>query len=522
MNYSKLSRESLIHEIEQLNKEKEQIRLEAIGSKLGIHESLNDLSVPAFIVNSDYNIIWANRFSSNNFDDILSQKCYKVFFGLEDVCFGCPLQNCFSELSHEDFITTRFSEGLLKEIGIKLLPIVKNEQVTGVLEIQTENHKQQFTKRITSIVDAYEHLKKKHEDLLNFIQHYSKSLRVPLRSFIGYFQAYSSIEPDNKVQAEYLQMLETNSEMLYETLNRLMVYIETEKLAYNAKKITFSLKQAINEVLDQVLALDQINKHSSYSLQYTETLPEVVVGDAFGLKMTLAYLLEFAIHLSTNQLIEIRISEVLQTHSQLALKITILTKFDPNRTDKPFDYYRIRDNMAFDSLAEFSQVLGIELAREIVESNKGTLVLSSGIDNYVYMDINLQFDKINPKFEDNVDEVKRERPKILIIDNERLRLSLEIFKAYDFYFASNGEEAVAAYFRNEPDLTIMNVMITGSDGFKVFDEIESRRRKVKPIIAISNKLIDNEREFMRDYGFDEYYPKPLDEEKLLSIITSYI
>ena len=70
-------------------------------------------------------------------------------------------------------------------------------------------------------------------------------------------------------------------------------------------------------------------------------------------------------------------------------------------------------------------------------------------------------------------------------------------------------------------MTIINVLIEDCDGFKVYDEIERRRKKISPIIAISNKLIDNEREFMRDYGFDEYYPKPLDDEKLKGIIENY-
>jgi DNA-binding response OmpR family regulator len=69
---------------------------------------------------------------------------------------------------------------------------------------------------------------------------------------------------------------------------------------------------------------------------------------------------------------------------------------------------------------------------------------------------------------------------------------------------------------------IDNVLVEDCDGIKVFDEIESRRKDKTPIIAISNKLVDNEREFLRDYGFDEYFSKPLNDEKMQSIINNYI
>ena len=79
MDYSRLSRESLIHEIEQLNLENERIKLKSIGNQLGIHECLDDIQSPAFIVNPEFKVIWANENSSLNYSEVLNKKCYQAF-----------------------------------------------------------------------------------------------------------------------------------------------------------------------------------------------------------------------------------------------------------------------------------------------------------------------------------------------------------------------------------------------------------------------------------------------------------
>lgn len=525
MDYSKLSRESLLHEIEQLNRQNERIKLKNIGSQLGIHDSLNDIKAPVFIVNSDYNVIWANQFSADNYNEILIKKCYQIFFNNSDVCMGCQVQNCIIDGKQNDLIVARqYAEGL-KEISVKLIPLIRDEKNIGVLEIQSEsesNSQKQIHRldQLQKLENINEELERKQENLVGLIEHFSKSMRVPLRSFIGYFQAFSHTSEEN-IKNDYLSMLKLNSELLYETLNKLMLITRYDKDSFVSKRESFNVRRLFEETLNQiVLPLDESGK-TNFNLQYTETLPDVLIGDAFSLRLLIAYLLEFAVYVSKNDLIEIRVSDVTQTHSKMVLKISIQSLYKNEANAKQINHFDIDLNTEFESISEYSLALGLKLAKELVTNLNGLIDLNVGLDSYLYIDVTLNYDKVIPKYEEISNVEKNHRKKVLIADLEKPFMSLDIFKNYDIYFAHDGNEAIKQYFLVEPDLTIINVLIEDCDGFKVYDEIERRRKKISPIIAISNKLIDNEREFMRDYGFDEYYPKPLDDEKLKGIIENY-
>ncbi|GAB6107470.1 response regulator [Fusibacter bizertensis] len=525
MDYSKLSRESLLHEIEQLNMENEHIKLKNIGSQLGIRDSLNDIKAPVFIVNSDYNVVWANHFCAENFNEILVKKCYQVFFNNGDVCMGCQVQQCLMDGKQNDLIVARQLNEGLKEISVKLIPLVRDERIFGVLEIQSEsenNSQKQIHQfdQLQKLENINEMLTKKQESLAELVEHFSKSIKVPLRSFIGYFQAFSHAE-DESVKTEYLSLLKMNSELLYETLNKLMMITRYDTRNYVGKRESFNFRKIIEETLNQIILPQSETVKSNFNLQYTETLPDVLIGDAFSLRMLIAYLLEFAVQVSNNEMLEIRVSDITQTHSKMVLKISMQSQYRCESNIKQLDYYNIELNTQFESILEYSLALGLKLAKELVKIQNGMIDINVGLDSLLYIDVTLNYDKVIPKY-DQLPEVDHNmRKKVLIADVEKPYVSLEIFKNYDIYFAHNGNEAIKQYFLVEPDLTIVNVLIEDCDGFKVYDEIERRRKKISPIVAISSKLIDNEREFMRDYGFDEYYPKPLNDEKLQGIIENY-
>ncbi len=516
MDYSHLSRESLIHEIEQLNLENERIRLKSIGNQFGIQDCLNDIQAPAFIVNVEFKVLWANNYSSDTYFDLLDKKCYQVFFGFEDVCPGCLMQNCATTMKQNDMFVNK--------TAIHFIPIIKEKKFEGMLEIHYQSDDSNRTgldliSKIEALEEALEATRLKHENLTNLMQNFSKAIRVPLRSFIGFFQVFS--ESDNEtLKKEYLNLLKLNSEVLYETFNKALLFSKFQKGEIVGKIEPFIIRSLLEETLSQVILPNTTEKLSNYRLIMTESLPDILIGDAFRFRLLIAYLLEFAQCISNREWVEIKVSDISQTHSKVVLKMGIQTSLHVESRQKFLDYFNVDLNSQFDSIEEYSLGLGLHLAKKIVDDLNGTLDMSSGLDDTFYIDMTLTYDKVIPRNDENV-KIYQQKKKVLIADFEKPLLSLELFKNYDVYFAHTGNDAIKKYFEIDPDLTIINILIESCDGFKVFDEIERRRKSSAPIVAISNKLVDNEREFLRDYGFDEYYPKPLSDEKLQNIVENY-
>lgn len=525
MDYSRLSRESLIHEIEQLNLENERIKLKNIGNQLGIHECLDDIQSPAFIVNPEFKVIWANANSSLNYKEVLDKKCYQAFFGYEDVCPGCLMQKCVISMQYNEMISQFPILDVVKNISIQFIPLVRDGKFQGVLEMHHEieglNQLQyENSEKLKALNSELEIITNRHEKLTNLVQQISKAMRVPLRSFIGYFQVFSESE-NEELKSEYLSVLKMNSEVLYETFSKLILFSRFESGVVSGKKEPFSVKKLFEASIEQAILPNRQIEKSNYTLNYTETLPDVLVGDAFSLKLLISYLLEFVQHVSNRELVEIKVSDITQTHSKMVLKLSIRSSYHFENKSKLLEYFDVNLNTEFESIEEYSRGLGLYLAQKMILAQNGTLDMSTGLDDVFYIDVTLSYNKVIPRGDDEKVEKRQLKKRLLVADFEKPKLSLEIFKNYDIYFAHTGDDAIKQYFKIEPDLTILNVLIENCDGFKVFDEIERRRKKITPIVAISNKLVDNEREFLRDYGFNEYYPKPLCDEKLQDILDNY-
>lgn len=525
MDYSRLSRESLIHEIEQLNREVERNKMINKASHFGIQDCLNDIQAPAYIINGEYNVLWANAFCTKYYFDILSRKCYQVFFGLDDVCQGCKLQDCISGSKQMSSILTKSTTCGDVKCSVHYTPLISEDILKGVLEVHYPLDNDYISDQVSvdqnhALVNTIESLNKKHENLTEMIQNFTKAMLVPLRSFNGYFRVIEDNSND-LIRKQYMDILKMNSEILFETLNKMLLYTRFENSNFMGRKESFSVNRLIDETIKQAVDHKNID-HKRYHLVLSETLPDVLFGDAYSLRLLFSYLLEFVDYIADNEIIEIRLTDIMQTHAKLTLKLTINAKNSSDIKVKVLDYFDINLNSQFDKIDEFSYGLGLHLAQKIVEGLDGTIEMSLGSDDVFYVDVSLSYDKIVPQNKEVQTVNDMSKNKILIADFEKPQLSLDILKNYDVYFAHDGDEAIKQYFKIEPDLTIVNVLIESCDGFKVYDEIERRRKQKTPIIAISNKLIDNEREFMRDYGFDEYYTKPLNNDKLNNIIENYL
>lgn len=95
--------------------------------------------------------------------------------------------------------------------------------------------------------------------------------------------------------------------------------------------------------------------------------------------------------------------------------------------------------------------------------------------------------------------------------------------------ARNGHEAIAALDASlqDPaktiDLVLMDIMMPEMDGIAAMREIRRRREwKKLPIIALTAKAMKNDQEQCLEAGANDYLAKPLDVEKLLSLILVWM
>lgn len=116
--------------------------------------------------------------------------------------------------------------------------------------------------------------------------------------------------------------------------------------------------------------------------------------------------------------------------------------------------------------------------------------------------------------------MSKDGARILIVDDE-----VEIIRAlqrnliaygYRVLSARSGEEAVAHFLQQRPDLVLLDLMLPGMSGLDVCRRI--RAESNIPIIILSVKDAEKDKVQALDLGADDYVPKPFGMKEVLARI----
>ncbi len=117
--------------------------------------------------------------------------------------------------------------------------------------------------------------------------------------------------------------------------------------------------------------------------------------------------------------------------------------------------------------------------------------------------------------------------KVLIVDDSPTEV--HIFSSalsdagHDVLVASDGEEGVRKANEQQPDVILMDVVMPGLNGFQATRKIHrnSSTRHI-PIIIVTTKDQDTDREWGMRQGAKDYLVKPVDMKELLQKVSQLV
>jgi DNA-binding response OmpR family regulator len=114
--------------------------------------------------------------------------------------------------------------------------------------------------------------------------------------------------------------------------------------------------------------------------------------------------------------------------------------------------------------------------------------------------------------------------QILVVDDDPsirkfVQANLEA-RDYSVLQAADGEEAIRIAEANKPDLVVLDIVMPEMDGFEVCRRI--RKWSIAPIIMLSAREGENDKEKCADSGANDYLTKPFILRELLALIKTLL
>ena len=120
-----------------------------------------------------------------------------------------------------------------------------------------------------------------------------------------------------------------------------------------------------------------------------------------------------------------------------------------------------------------------------------------------------------------------QKSKILVVDDipQNVRLLEISLKAegYSVISAYSGQEALDKVRTENPDLVLLDIMMPEMDGYETIRRIRQKKEYWNlPIIALTAKVMEMDRNKCIEAGANDYLPKPVDVDRLISLIRIWL
>jgi two-component system, cell cycle response regulator DivK len=117
--------------------------------------------------------------------------------------------------------------------------------------------------------------------------------------------------------------------------------------------------------------------------------------------------------------------------------------------------------------------------------------------------------------------------RILVVedqeDNRQILRDLLGSAGYNLVEAADGEQALAAYAKQRPDLILMDIQLPAMDGYETTRRIRADpESKAIPIIAVTSYALIGDEAKALAAGCNAYVTKPYSPRALLAKIRDYL
>lgn len=458
--------------------------------------------------------------------------------GTHEQCGSCPIRAAIRQSFLDRNSFTDLEASLELQISDETV-IVCDTEISGayltldgsadmVLTVHdvTKQKKAEF-----ALVEAKEKAENADCSKSVFLANMSHEIRTPLNAIIGFSQLLATAATDEE-KSQYLEILETNGELLLQLINDIL----------DLSKIEAGTLEFVYSDVDINLLISDLERLFSMKVKEADGHTQIIKV----LSATTCIL-----HTDRN-----RIAQVVSNFISNAVKFTpegsVRFGYEPRETEL---YFYVADTgsgipeshlaTVFERFVKLEKSkngtgLGLSICRTIVEKLGGTIGVESvcGSGSTFWFTLPFHLDsKPNITVEKPVEigmpaakeeafikKEGNEKKTVLIAedmeDNYRL-CEAALSPNYHLLWAHNGAEAISLFLQHQPDLILMDLRMPEVDGYEATQAIR-QLSTVTPIVALTAYAYPEDRAKVLLSGFTDFMTKPVSSKVLLEKVRSLL
>ena len=339
-----------------------------------------------------------------------------------------------------------------------------------------------------------------------FLANVSHEIRTPLNAIVGFSEVIAHTESECE-REEYLDIVKANSNLLLHLINDILDLsrIESGKMEFIDENIQ------MDELCEELRQMHQMRIKNDVKIIFERPAASLtIVSDSHRLRQLYSNLISNAIKYTEKG--AITFGYKLKGDMMEGYVRDSGSGIPAEKLNNVFGRFEKLD------LLKQGFGLGLSICKSILDKMGGEIWVESelGVGSCFYFLI-----PCNGTF-----PVAGEQNKPLILVAEDMDCNYELVKAileerYSVLRANDGIDVVTKYESSKPDLILMDVRMPGVDGLSAAGIIRELNPTI-PIIATTAFAFETDREMALAAGCNEYMSKPLEAEKLKTMVERYL
>ncbi len=360
----------------------------------------------------------------------------------------------------------------------------------------------------------------------DFLANMSHEIRTPMNVILGFLElTLRDSKLSENQQANLSKAYHAAKGLLY-LINDILDVSKSESGKLKIEKTAFNLPKLLGKVF-QVFETTTREKRLDFRLEMSPTTPNNVIGDPYKIKQILMNLTGNAIKFTEKGSVKIQVETLKEENLVHFMVVDTGIGIPLDKQKKIFQPFTQVDETT--SRRFGGTGLGTTLSKQLVQLMGGKVWLESEIDkgSTFHFTISLPPTDLTPTETNSfgiqgiASQPCRNFRIILAEDIEdnmilaKIRLELA---GHTIIPAQNGEEAIAKFEKEKPDIILMDIHMPIVDGIEATKRIRMIEKTCGghiPIIALTASVMDNETNKYQEAGMDVVVAKPIDFDILL-------